>query len=387
MQPTRTTLLLALIIGVSLSAPHVLAAPASFSAAQSLNSTTSAPGNLYVGGTTVVLTAPVAGDFTALGGSIVTAAPISGDELLLGGSITSRARVNGDFRAIAGSITISEPVNGDVVAFGLSVYDTARAGGSVFIVAANTTLAGGAAGPVTVYGNNIALSGDFAGDVQVTAGSRLSVAPNTTIHGKLSYEAPEMTKIPDSAVIDGGVAYTNASYLPDPGTSRILSLISIGFFLIIRIIGTLILAGLLAGLFPKFAEMLVGRIFAERRRDLLLALLLGFAVIVAAPIVIALLLLTFVGIGLGLLLGILYALLALLALLYAGITLGGLIVRYGMKRESIVWHDGVLGVLILSFVTLIPFAGIPIVFLLSCLSAGMLLQAFFRFAFLREENI
>ena len=57
-----------------------------------------------------------------------------------------------------------------------------------------------------------------------------------------------MASIPASATVAGGVEYTDASYLPDAGTSRVLALVSIGFFLFVRILGALILAGLLAGL-------------------------------------------------------------------------------------------------------------------------------------------
>ena len=362
------------------------ATPASFSAAQSLLAASSTPGHLYVAGASVVLTAPVAGDFSACGGSIITASPIAGDGLLLAGSISSRAKVAGDLRAIAGNIDIFEPIAGDLVAFGFSVRDSSRVKGSAFIIAANATLTGGASGPVTIYGNNIALAGDFSEDVTLVASSHISLAPGTTINGKLSYEAPEAANIPDSATIMCGVTYTNASYLPDVGTSRALAFVSIGFFLIARIIGALLLAGLLAGLFPKFAEVIIERIFRKRPRGILLTLLLGFGVVVAAPIVIILLLLTFVGIGLALLLLVLYSLLLLLALLYTGILLGGILVRRLTRRETVVWHDGVLGMLTLSLIAFVPFVGLPVVLLLSLFSTGILLQSFYRFAFPHEDN-
>jgi hypothetical protein len=379
------TLLVAILLPTSAFAAHtVKAAPASFAAAQSLIAASSSPGNAYVVGASVVLTAPVAGDFSALGGSVITAAPVAGDDLILAGSISSRASVTGDLRVIGGTVEVNEPVGGDLVALGFSIHDTGRAKGSVFIVGANTTLDNGAAGPVTIYGNNVSLAGDFSGDVTVVAGSRLALASGTVIHGKLSYEAPQMAIIDPSAVIVGGSTYTNASYLPDVGTSKMLAFASIGFFLIARIIGALILAGLLAGLFPKFAEAGVARILSMQVRDILLTVLLGFAILVATPIIIILLLLTFVGIGLALLLLILYALLTFLAVLYAGILLGGVLSRQAIQRDHIVWHDGVLGMAVLSLVALIPFAGLPVVLLLTLFSAGTLLQMFFLFAFPRE---
>ena len=365
---------------------YAMHAPASFSAAQSLISASSSPGNVYAAGASVVITAPVGGDLSACGGSVITAAPISGDELLFAGSIRSRARVGGDFRAAGGSVTVEESVSGDLVAFGFTVYDSGRAGGSVFIVAADTTLTNGAGGPVTIYGNNISLAGNFAGDITVIASGRVSLSAGTTVEGKLSYEAPEDAIIPASATIRGGVTYTNASYLPDVGTSRVLSFISMGIFLFVRVLGALILAGLLAGLFPRLAETLTKRTTTMRPSSILLTALLGFAVFVVTPILSLLLALTFVGIGLALLLLIAYALIVFLSLLYAGILIGSLIAQRFMHRDSIFWHDGVLGMLILSLITLVPYIGLIIVFFFTVLSAGILLMIFFRFAFPHEEH-
>lgn len=360
-------------------------APASFSAARSLLLASSSPGNAYVAGASVVVTAPVVGDLSAVGGSIIAVAPIGGDELLLAGSVSSRARVGGDLRVIGWKTDIEESVAGDLVAFGYSVYDVGRAGGSVFIIAANTTLANGAAGPVTIYGNNISLAGNFSNDVTIVASGRITLAASTTILGKLSYSAPDTAVIPPSVAISGGVEYTNASYLPDVGTSRVLALISIGLFLFARIFGTLILAGLLTGLFPKFAEAITERAYTKRTGGILLTALLGFAILVATPVLLILLSLTFVGLGIALLLLILYALLAFLAVMYAGILLGGISARRFTRRDTILWRDGVLGMLALSLIMLVPIAGPFAALLLTVFSAGTLVQLFFDFAFPRER--
>ncbi len=358
----------------------------SFALAQSLLATSSSPGNAYAAGASIVLTAPVAGDFSAFGGSVITASPIQGDTLLLAGSVRSRAAVAGDVRTAGGSISIDEPIGGDLVALGYSVIDAGRVSGSVLIAALNTTISHGANGPVTVYGNNVSLAGNFAGDVHIVAGGRVTLAASTTILGALSYQAPEPASIPESALIRGGVTYTSASYLPNVGTSRILALISVGFFLFVRILGALILAGLLAGLFPTFAQRVVDHAYTERLRSILLTTLLGFAIFVATPILFVMLLLTFVGIGLALLLFIVYALLAMLALLYSGILLGSALARRYARRETVLWRDGVLGMLIFSIGTLVPGVGLVAASLLMCFTAGTLLQIFFRFAFPHDDR-
>lgn len=381
-------LLIALALVLLPASASAASASATFSAARSLVVASSSPGNAYAAGMSVVVTAPVAGDLAATGGSIVVAAPVAGDELLIAGSVDARARVGGDLRVFGGSITIDEPVAGDIVAFGFSVRSIGHAAGSVFIGAADATVTNGASGPVTVYGNNVSLAGDFLDDVTIVASGRLTLAASTTIAGALSYQAPEPAAIPDSVIVAGGITYTNASYLPDPGTSRILGFASIGFFLFARILGALILAGLLAGLFPRLAEALVGRAYdAEHPRSVLLTMLLGFAVLVATPVLLLLLSLTFVGFGIALLLFILYSLLAFLSVMYAGIFLGGMLVRRFAHRETTVWHDGVIGMLALSLVALVPSVGMLAVFLLMTFAAGALLQLFFSFAFPREGAV
>jgi hypothetical protein len=96
---------------------------------------------------------------------------------------------------------------------------------------------------------------------------------------------------------------------------------------------------------------------------------------------IALLLLTFVGIGLALLLGILYLLVSILAVLYAAIVVGSACARRFLHRETVLWHDGVLGMAILLVISLVPVVGILVVWLVTLSAMGILLQLFYRFAF------
>lgn len=386
MRPLILVLGIAGVVGLGAYATSAVAArsesPAASSAAYAIRSQ---GGNVYATGVSVVETEPVSGDVAAFGGTLILAAPISGDALAAAGSVRVRTPIGGDVRALGGTIAVDEPVRGDVLALGYAVDIVSRPGGSVLVIAANTRLTGGAAGPVTLYGNNILLMGDFGDDVHIVASGRITVASSTLIHGALSYEAPEPATIAPSARVLGGIVYTNASYLPNIGTSRVLTLINMGFFLLVRFLGALLLAGLLAGLFPKIGDMVVTSVFTRRVRYQLLTTLLGFAIIVVAPILTVLLMLTFIGLGLALLLGLLYLLLILLALLYSGILLGGALARKYARRETILWRDGVLGMLILSLAALIPVVGLVLAFLLACYVAGALLQLFYHFAFSSES--
>ncbi|MDO8408174.1 MAG: hypothetical protein Q7S95_02985 [bacterium] len=362
------------------AAGHAEPVSALAKAGRSVVIATSSPGNTYALGASVVLAAPVSRDLAALGGTVVVASPIAGDALLIGGSVETRAPIAGDMRVISGSANIEKPVGGDLAALVLSLKGAGRVEGNVLVAALNATLTGGADGPVTIYGNAVTLGGDYKGDVRVVVGDHLTLLPSTTIHGSLVYQAPVPAFIPDSASVAGGITYTEASYLPGANVSRTLAFASIGIFFLARVLAILILAGLLTGLFPRFADAIIDEAYEGRTRHILLLMLLGFAAFVATPILLLLLTLTFIGLGLAILLFILYVLLVLLALVYAGVIVGGLFVRRFLRRERVGWSDGVLGTLVLSVVALVPVLGLLLVVLLASFAAGALLAIFFRFA-------
>ncbi len=344
----------------------------------------SSPYNAYLAGLSVVHTGTVGGDLVSAGGSVLIAGEVRRDLLLVGGSLRVEEQVFGDLRAVGGSVESGGEVVGDFIAGGFSVDASGPIGGDAFVVGADVVLSGGAEGSVTIYGNTVVLGGIFDKHVHVIATNSIEIQDGARILGTLSYKAPNEVVIPESAEV-ANVEYTSASYLPDAGASRVLAVLSVVLFILIRILGALILAGLLAGLFPHIAESLVGRLYEGRLRNVLLSTLLGFGVLVATPALIIILLLTFVGIWLAILLFVLYALLCILAILYAGIVLGGLFARHVRKRGTVRWHDGILGMLALSIITLIP-VGVFAALLIMMFSSGALLQIFFHFAFSHEEE-
>ena len=385
MKRSLTLLILAPLLAPSL----VLAAPAtpSFSADQNLFVASSTSGNRYLAGGTVTITASSASDLSALAGSMVIGAPIAGDALIAAGSIDLRAPVKGDFRALVGHLQIKAPVSGDLVVFGGSVEASVTGAHNVFIIAANTTLSDGADGPVVIYGNNVALDGDFSGDVRVVALGRVSLGENTHIRGAFTYEAPEEAIISPSAVIDGGAKYTGASYLPSTKEARTLAFVSVGVFLIVKILGALILAGLLAGLFPRFSQAIAKRAFAAPTRSVFLTILLGFALLVATPALLLMLAVTFVGIGLALLIAVAYSLLIGVSLVYAGILVGVAIAQRFEHRETVLWRDGVLGMFLLSLLSLVPYLGAGFILVLTTFSMGACALLFFHAAFPHTESL
>ena len=347
--------------------------------------TESPPGNTYLAGSNVQIQAPVVGDLSAAGANIVVGAPVAGDILAAGGTLDIEQRVEGDVRAAGARIIIDAPVGGDVAALGGVVLVTGRAN-DIQIMGGTVRITGGSEGNVTVYGSDVFISGEYLGNVDVSASDRVTVADGTRIHGAFRYNAPQEASVAATAQIDGGITYTGAaSYLPTPEEAQRFALAGAGIFFLVKALAALVAAGLVVGLFPRFSERIIKASLIRSPKRLALLALLGFALFIAVPVLLVLLMVSFVGIGVALILGALYLLLIMLSYVYAGLLAGALFLKLTTKRTQTSWKAAVLGMFLLYLVSLVPVIGSLLVFLFMLVAAGALAGVAYRFAWKREE--
>lgn len=336
--------------------------------------------NLYLAGSDLTIAAPITGDLVASGGTLSVSAPVSGDALLAGGTVQVRKPVAGDVRAVGGELTFDSTVGGDLMIAGGTVsasttaLDTHIAGGTVRV--------SGSGGDVMVVGADVYLSGTIRGDVKVTASDKIFIAEGTAITGALKYDAPQQVAVPATATIAGGVTYTgSSSFLPTNEEAKQFAIAGAGVLLVVRIIAIVIAAGVVVGLFPRLAEMVVERTMLHSPRKSVLFTLLGFAALVVTPVLILFLLISFVGFALALLLAALYVLFLVLAYLYAGLIAGAALSRALFKKDRISWRTAVLGTVALYIVSSVPLLGALVVSLLTSLALGALIVIAYRAAF------
>lgn len=341
--------------------------------------------NAYVSGATVRIDAPVSGDLAAAAGTLVILEEIMGDALLVGGTLELTAGVLGDVRAVGGHVSIKKDVKGDVVVGGGAisisgnVTEAHLAGGTV-------AMTGGAKGPVRIYGANVFLAGEFSHDVDVVASDHIDLAEGTVIRGKLRYNAPQEASIPASAQV-GEVVYTgSSSFLPTVEEAKTFAVAGAGVFFVVSLISGLVAVGLLAGLFPAYSHAVSDKALFSGLRKFLLLFLLGFAIMVATPVLLLLLAVSVVGMGVGLLLGAAYLLLLMLAYLSAGILAGSALARGAFKRPIASWRFAMLGMLALELIAVVPGVGSLVVFVLSATAAGAIASLAFGLAFPRGER-
>ncbi|HEX7651499.1 MAG TPA: hypothetical protein VF439_02170 [Candidatus Paceibacterota bacterium] len=359
-------------------------ATSTVSMARALVLSEAANGNAYLFSGDLAVAAPVAGDLTAAAGTLTVSEPVAGDAMLAGGTVDVRKPVAGDLRILAGHALVSGAVGGDLVAAAGAV-DVSGTPGFAYIGGGHVLMSGGATGSVRIYGGDITLGGEYAGDVDVTASDRLSISDGTIIHGTLRYDAPAEAAIPPTARVTS-VRYTGTSYLPTAQEARTFAIAGMGAFILVRVLAALIAAGLLAGLFPSFTNLVAAQALSVSPWRAFLMTLLGFAVMVATPILILLLLISFAGIGIALIILAAYALLMLLSYLYAGILAGAALARGVVKRSNVLWRDALIGTFALYLASSIPLIGWILLFVVWALATGCLASLAFSFAFSHDAD-
>ncbi|HEX5774509.1 MAG TPA: hypothetical protein VFY28_00925 [Candidatus Paceibacterota bacterium] len=345
------------------------------------------PDNLYLVGTDVNVVVPLPGDVIAAGGTITLSAPVAGDAMLAGGTIDVAQPVAGDVRAAGARIIIENTVGGDLIVTGGTVTVSGTAS-STRIAGGEIALTGGATGPVVIYGANVTLAGEYAGNVEVIASDKLTLGDGTHIIGELKYNAPQEATVPASALVEGGITYTGSStYLPTAEEAQRFAIAGAGVFLIVKVIAAAIAAGLLSGLFPALTMQVADKALSRSPRRFILLTLLGFAVAVAAPVLMLILALSFVGMAVAVLLALLYLLLLMLGYLYAAILAGAALSRGLFKRPGVSWRAAILGVFALHLIGIVPGVGLAVTLVLAAAAMGSLMAIGYRFAFGRAAEL
>ncbi|MGE3507748.1 MAG: hypothetical protein AB7N65_02560 [Vicinamibacterales bacterium] len=270
--------------------------------------------NYYAAGETVDVTATVHGDAVVAGRTVTLSGPIEGDVLALGWQITLSAAAHDDVRLAGRRVQVSAPIAGDLTAAGgeILVEPTARVAGRAWLTGGVLHIGGSFERELRLAGGTVRLEGEFRQPVRVVA-ERLELAPGARLLSSLTYEGPVPAVVADGALVVGPTTY-RAITEREAQDAHAFRLVSSAFFAI-----HLLLAGLLLlWLMPVTAANLVSTLASVPGRSALA----GLGLLVGAPAVAVLLVLTLIGVPIGLAVGALYVVALLVGLLVAALRIG-----------------------------------------------------------------
>lgn len=277
-----------------------------------------------MGAQSVDVRAPINGDLVAGAYRITVSAPISGGVLAAGETVIFEARVERSIRAAARRITVEGSVGTDAVLAGatIRVTDRAQIGRDLVALGGRIRQAGSVGRNAVFNGGRVTIAGTIAGNVEVNAQS-LVVADTARISGRLTYRVQQTADIRQGAQITGGVERREQ---PQPRRRRPVGPFGVSGFrwfaaaaegVWLLILGLIAVAVSARGVFAV----------AERiRRAFVMSLLGGFVLAVVVPIAAITLCITVLGIPLGLVALLLYALTLYPAMIFTAAWLGERIV-------------------------------------------------------------
>ena len=288
-----------------LKAGEVLSDMAFFSASD-LNVSAKSKDDIFAAGGDVSLNEAQADHMIAAGGDI-TITEIAFHDLIVAG---------GDINFISGTVT------DDVVAAGgdLSIDPQFTIKGSAMLTGGEVAIEAPIGAELRVAAGRLSLNANVAGDAHLV-GENVIIGPDVTIGGDLRYRAQNFEMDP-TVVVSGEIIKLEPATPPDVERWGVQAASAMAVFAISFLIGlailVIIIALVLPGLMNSAAEMI--------RTKPLSTLGIGFLIVAAAPVVIAILFATVLGIPLALMVVAIYIAAAPLAIA-AFIYYAGMIAR------------------------------------------------------------
>ncbi|HCB35685.1 MAG: hypothetical protein A2W52_00870 [Candidatus Taylorbacteria bacterium RIFCSPHIGHO2_02_49_25] len=330
-----------------------------------------APGDVYAAGETIVFAGSVSGDALAAGRTIFSQSRISNDVFFAGGTVRVEGAVGDDVRVLGRRVEIDGIIAGDVVIVGSRVLikPTAVIGGSLYAVTGEIEVRGTVQGGGKIMSSKFLLSGAIENDLELWGGAIFKeparIGGDFIHHARGKWEPPTHVAITGRVIAGewrkGSVAMQQSSFW-GLFFLKALMMLSLGFLLFL------------------LARGRTEKVLLETLPNFWTRALRGFLIFLLLPLGTLIFLLSVVGIPIALMLGSLLLLLFLLSWAGAGILLGAWCERAFFKRSAfpLSYRPVLLGTLLLSVVSLIPFVG-PVIHGMLLLSvAGSLGTIFFR---------
>lgn len=304
-------------------------------------------GNVYIAAPDVTFDANAPGNVSILTVTGEVRGRINGSLTMLAGRTSVRADIDGSVHVAGGDVTIHGNVGGDLVVAGgnVSLKSGSIVSGDVIVAGGKVRLDGTVRG--TVYGSavNILHSGTVEGDMQLQT-SRLVLDDGARVSGDLRYQSSIDGKIAGSAQVMGLTERTNATPWTGVGADAMSP-----FGSLLKLTWSLLAGAVVIAAMPRLTSRV-----AEHASQLLQPAAVGVLSLFLIPVVALLLIVTVIGIPIGVFLLMLLPIALYLSQVFVGLTIG----RFLMPRS---WRDGsrgflllamTLGVLIIAVLRMLP---------------------------------
>ena len=308
-------------------------------------------GDLYAAGEAVRIHGRLAGDLGAAGQRVLVDGRVDGDLFAAARTVDLRGPIGDSTRVAAEQVTVSTTIDGDLIAGAnrLRILEDAVIRGGVAAAASSLEIDGTVEEGLRAAAGELVLRGTVRGDANVIA-DRLDLAPDARIEGDLDYR----TRIPLSpeaaARVAGAVRYEEPIDEDDEDDGRA----AWSFLFWTWQAGAALLAGMLAvALFRPLTQQLASAIAGETT----LGALLGFGAFLIVPVGAAVVMMTLVGLPIGIIAVLLFTVALYVAKLPIAVWAGDQLLARAGRPDASPYAAMAVGILALYLLFEIPWLG------------------------------
>ncbi|HWO43058.1 MAG TPA: hypothetical protein VNO43_14755 [Candidatus Eisenbacteria bacterium] len=302
-------------------------------------------GDLLVAGRNVEIRATVKGDLAVAGGRVSIEQPVNGYAMAAGRTIQVNGPIRDDLWAAGATIEVNAPIGDNAMLAGREINLDSSAGirGDGRIAAATVNIEAPIERNVKIYARTARIASEIGGSVQANV-QRLRVMPGATIRGDLLVNGPHPPEIASGATVVGQVRFNEVAQRSQWRwllwwLFSFAALLTLGFAAI--------------AFSPWWTEHVASKI-RERPGASFATGLLGLLLL---PIIAGLLLATIIGIPLAVTLLALYVVAILLSGVFVAYLLGEFLLDRIGQRDASAWARMLVGALVVSLVTSLPWIG------------------------------
>jgi cytoskeletal protein CcmA (bactofilin family) len=324
---------------------------------------------MWISAQTITISGDALDDLFAAGNTLDLRGNFKGAVWGGGDQVIAAGRFNDNTRLAGRTTQVSGTLDGSLTALGntVKIDPTATIAKDMLCLGENIISEGAVAGNARIIAKQATLGGKIAGNVSIAA-QEIVILPGTVIGGNLSYTAPKELVLSPSVTLAGKLVRT----FETPPPKQFLKPNLAGHF-------SFAIAALLTGLvfsavFPRYTANTLHQLHTARAP----CLLTGFAALFLIPICSFLLLFTFVGLPLSILLILFYLILLYLSKIAVGFWIGSLILRRSEFTKRNRFSTLAAGLLILYALMAFTTISFIVSTLVAIAGLGALLLALFK---------
>lgn len=320
-------------------------------------------GSLWTGANNIDIAGTVNGDVFCGGQTVNISGTVKGDVICGAQTITISGHVEGNVRIGAQTVNLTGIIdrNASVGAQTINTDSKSQIGGDASLGATNITLNGKVGRDLAVAGTSVTLSGEVGRDIK-SGIDKMSLLSGAKVGGSVDYTSNNKIDIASGVMVSGALT----QHQPKQSQRQLVHLMIFGG--VMALLAGLILL-LTALVITALAPRLVHSVAGQAIQRPWVALLTGFVASIVVPILAVLLMITVVGIPLGILMLVSWIVIAMASGLFSAYYIG----RRIWSSQGNPLLRVLLGGVILLILLMVPVLGFFVMLAAFWLGAGMVL--------------